>query len=424
MLPNRIMNYSSATYKQLIKLCQEYHIKGYSAKNKSELVSLLQEYSDKNQREEKAIEVIEEKETEEKVMDLTTSSTKKERGQFYTSRSSYILEGLHHPPPHHHIHTVIEPFAGKGDLVEWIRSNDYPYQVESYDIDPKMDYIIQRDTLTDPPFYKDAWVITNPPYLARNKTQDKTLFDKYNTNDLYKCFLMTLTQRELCSGGMLIIPAGFFLSPRDVDVRCRNLFMTKYKITRVNYFEEQVFHDTTTTVVAFSFLRSDQEMKEQEVEWRMMPSNTFKTFTMSSSNGWIVGGDIYHLPVRRTIQIRRHVEGVPLKHDELQTYMTITALDSGKKDGKISMKYEKGYIYPAKETSRTYATLRISGVVLDESQQIQLCQAFNHYINQKRDETWSLFLPQFRESKEYARKRIPFELVYRICHYLIETLLL
>ena len=55
---------------------------------------------------------------------------------------------------------------------------------------------------------------------------------------------------------------------------------------------------------------------------------------------------------------------------------------------------------------------------LTEDEQINLCLKFNEFIEKKREETWSLFLPQFRESKEYARKRIPFELVYNIILHL------
>ena len=54
-----------------------------------------------------------------------------------------------------------------------------------------------------------------------------------------------------------------------------------------------------------------------------------------------------------------------------------------------------------------------------EQQQMYLCSEFNAYVERKRTETWSLFLPQFRESKEYARKRIPFELAYTIVLHLI-----
>ena len=31
-----------------------------------------------------------------------------------------------------------------------------------------------------PPNYHEKWVITNPPYLAKNKAKDKTLFNQYS----------------------------------------------------------------------------------------------------------------------------------------------------------------------------------------------------------------------------------------------------
>ena len=141
---------------------------------------------------------------------------------------------------------------------------------------------------------------------------------------------------------------------------------------------------------------------------------------MSREHNWIIGGDIYSLSIPKDIKIRRHVEGQELKENEQQTYMTLNALDSGLKDGRISLEYKQGYIYPAKDCSRTYATLRISGINLSEEEQVDLCTRFNKFIEKKRKETWSLFLPQFRESKEYARKRIPFELAYNIVLHLLQ----
>ena len=44
---------------------------------------------------------------------------------------------------------------------------------------------------------------------------------------------------------------------------------------------------------------------------------------------------------------------------------------------------------------------------------------FNNYLNKKREETWSLFLPQFRE---YDRRRIPFSLAYSIVGDLINKI--
>jgi hypothetical protein len=53
-------------------------------------------------------------------------------------------------------------------------------------------------------------------------------------------------------------------------------------------------------------------------------------------------------------------------------------------------------------------TLRVIGKTLTKEEQINLCNKFNSFLEKKREETWSLFLPQFRESKEYARKKNTF----------------
>ena len=343
--------------------------------------------------------------------------SKKQLGQFYTTRCNYILDGL--PLPFQCSERVIEPFAGTGDLLDWLKKNAPALPIEAYDIDPKRDDIVKRDTLMHPPNYCNAFVITNPPYLARNKCQDKTIFDKYDTNDLYKCFMQSVAG---CAAGIFIIPAGFFLSPRDIDTRCRNQFLTNYRLLQVRYFEEAVFEDTHTTVVAFSFERSPVQLTEQTVEWVSQPSGERKSFHMHSENGWIIGGDIYSLPVNQHVKIFRHVEGHTLNEGEQLTEMTLCALDSGTENGRICLEYKPGYVYPAKDCSRSYATLCIQGATLNPVQQKRICNQFNELIEKKRQETWSLFLPQYRESKEYARKRIPFDLAYRVVQHLMTNL--
>jgi hypothetical protein len=343
---------------------------------------------------------------------------KKTKGQFYTTNSDYILDGIQIP---HYVNKILEPFAGKGDLLNWISEKSDKYTIEAYDIDPKRPDIIKRDTLLNPPDYNNSWVITNPPYLARNKCQHKEIFDLYDTNDLYKCFIYSLANTE-CQGGIIIIPSGFFFSPRTLDTDCRNKFMSKFKILNIKYFEETVFDDTTTTVVVILFELSKDVLTEQNIKWTMVPSGEEKIFNMNKANDWIVGGEIYKLNVSKMFKITRHVEGVPLKSNEQQTFITLNALDSGKQDGRIKLEYKKDYVYKAKDCSRTYATIRIAGLEVSEEVQIQICEKFNELLEKKRNEYNSLFLPQFRESKEYARKRIPFELAYRIIGHIIINL--
>ena len=229
-------------------------------------------------------------------------------------------------------------------------------------------------------------------------------------------------------GGIIIIPAGFFLSPRDIDVRCRHAFMMRFRILHVRYFEQTVFPDTTTTVVAFNFVRAVAQLNEQTIDWEILPRAEHREFTTGTANDWIIGGDIYkyrgRIPIDGRAQIplirvRRFVVGDALTPGEQQTFMTLNALDSGSQDGRIKLVYEAGTIYQAKESSRAYATLCIVGANLTEPQQIAICARFNALIEEKRAQTWSLFLPQYRESKEYARKRIPFDLAYHIITELV-----
>lgn len=329
--------------------------------------------------------------------------SKKDRGQFYTTNHHYILEGFEKPTI-----KVVEPFAGKGDLLDWVGHDNFI----AYDIEPKRDDIMVRDTLLDPPDYRDACVITNPPYLARNKCTTKTVYDRYGMNDLYKCFIMSLVEQDGgCASGIFIIPAGFFLSPRPTDVKCRHAFLSRYKITKLKYFEETVFQDTPTTVVAFSFVKSNTPLDFQEIEWEHRPSGECRKFTLHQKHKWIIGGDVYDLETHPDVKIYRFIKD---QSEEDLTHLTLSALDSGTVDGKIHLEYKKGYVYEGIHTSRSYATLCIRGLKLSENEQMELAKKFNTYIEIKRLETWSLFLPQYRESKEYARKRIPFDLAYKI----------
>ena len=107
-----------------------------------------------------------------------TTSIKKKLGQFYTTNQEYILQGINIPE---NIKNIIEPFTGNGDLLKFIEKYEKEYNIECYDIDPKKEFIIKQDTIKNPPKYTNRFIITNPPYLARNKSKDKTLFDKFNS---------------------------------------------------------------------------------------------------------------------------------------------------------------------------------------------------------------------------------------------------
>ena len=169
--------------------------------------------------------------------------TKSELGQFYTTNYQYILSNMEIPSG---TQTIIEPFVGNGDLLKFV-DDPTKYNIEVYDIDPKYPDTIKQDTLDSPPEYKDKFILTNPPYLARNKSSNKKIYDKYNTNDLYKCFIISIIQ-NVSLGGIIIIPLNFISSIRKADIELRKLFLEIYSVKMINIFEEQVFDDTSYSV--------------------------------------------------------------------------------------------------------------------------------------------------------------------------------
>jgi hypothetical protein len=163
-------------------------------------------------------------------------------------------------------------------------------------------------------------------------------------------------------------------------------------------------------------------MDEQIIDWEFMPLREIKRYKIEKKYNWIIGGEIYKLPINNKIKIKRYIEGYIIKEDEQLLNITLNALDSGKMNNRIKLDYKEGYIYKGKITSRTYATIIISGnKKIENNEQLKLCEKFNNFLENKRNEINSLFLPQYRETKEYSRKRIPFELAYRIINHLLSS---
>ena len=331
------------------------------------------------------------------------SSQKSQLGQFFTTNADYILQGLSIPSTVKHI---IEPFAGNGDLLP---KSDI-YTLECYDIDPKKDFIVRRDTLLNPPNYLGKFILTNPPYLARNKSKDKSIFDKYGANDLYKCFLKSFIN-DKCAGGIIIIPLNFWCSIRKIDIDLRKQFLATYKILRVNVFLDKVFNDTTYSVCAFLF-QLDTKI-DQEIPFFIYPEGCKSMISLSKINNYTIGGELYNLPKNSKYRISRLIVG-----DTPTTNILAKCLDDkGKENISLKIVDDKHIFYDKtpNKTARTFATLVITPSISLEKQTL-LVKEFNDFLKEKRDTYKSLFMTNYREA---GRKRISFDLIYDIVAYLL-----
>jgi len=353
-------------------------------------------------------------------------NSKKQLGQFYTTNAEYILRDINIP----NIVgiNIIEPFVGRGDLLPYIisQSNKNESKIFCYDIIENkeiIEYINLNpiinfecvDTFNKNIDYNNSYIITNPPYISRNKNIDKKIYNKYKENDLYKCFIRILINSG-CIGGILIIPLNFFCSIRQSDIKLRKDFLNKYVIKVINIFEEKIFDDTSYNICCFQYIIKNLNNDLSNINMNVICNgNIIRTLDilLNDDNNYTFGGEIYNIPNNiYNIQVYRLTEK---NKNEKYSNIFVKCIDDNE-NSKIRFEYnEIPYIDNTLNLScRTFATLIIKPYIEEEKQKI-LIKICNDYINEYRDKYYSLFLTNYRETKgRFMRKRISYDLVYNI----------
>lgn len=307
--------------------------------------------------------------------------------QHFTKQYERILKNIKFYPE-----KAIDPFAGECDLKNYSPNTNWTF----YDIEPKNEYVLKNDSLLNPIDYTDKTIITNPPYLAKNKTSEfDEIFKKYNVDDLYKASILSLIG---CKNGILIIPINFFTDENSKDIR--NIFLSQYKVTYVNVFENQVFENTTYNVCSFYF----EKGKTSEVVFYNVDSNKSTNIILSKDFDYRLGGEFYN----SFKDIKPVFSRITENNKNNSTDLFLTALDKRKE--KINISFNKKH-YIGKKSDRIFATLSCK-FILSEEEQLELANKFNSYLNTEREKYNNLILTNYRD---FGRKRISFEDVYKIC---------
>ena len=368
---------------------------------------------------------------------------KKQRGQFFTAEADYIFQGF---AKYVKGKSITDPFAGKGDLLNWAEKNGAE-KVIGYDVDPR--YIDQKksflnDSLLNPQKY--SCVVTNPPYLNVNKADRQTknlYFQGSRYEDLYQLSLATLVQSK---EGIVIVPINFLSA--ENSKRIRELFFSKFEIIELNYFTKRVFPDTTYNVIAFYYREKEDSLSNSMViKAKILPEGRFLDIDLNRRFHWKIGGEILARieEQKNLLGVRRLTEcdmekgdrlvKVAYNHiDEICEYrvsehfyavikaniLFLRAIDSGTLKGKIRLENIRNYgldCLVSKESSRHMINLLFSKKISFKEQRM-LMDLFNEEINRLRDNYFSLFLTNFRDND---RKRISFDFVYKFINYLYFT---
>lgn len=351
---------------------------------------------------------------------------KKELGQFFTKNTEYIIDDLYEIIPCEYSIVVVDPFAGEEDLLKYIKQHRSNVQIVAYDIDPKTPDSICRDSLLNPLNLRKGWVITNPPYLAKNKTKVREPFLLYDVDDLYKCALKMISGycgNSPCDGGILIIPLNFF---SDRDDSLRRWFLSKYKVDCLRIFQERVFEDTDYTVCAFSFFRQEntsQRIKSVKFLPHKEGEGKENGFRLLKEDGYRIGGRFFRLAQRHKdkkdrIRIERLVKNREVPADYAITRLYLRAIDTGTDDGRVCLQINPNPLY-AKESDRTFATI-VSSSPLTWVDEEEIAKEFNRILEGYRAKYNSLMLTNYRNSSaSYARKRIDFTTAFNLIEYIM-----
>ena len=314
--------------------------------------------------------------------------------QHFTKQYERILKNIDFHPKE-----AIDPFAGNCDLFNYSPNTNWTF----YDIEPKKENVIKNDSLLNPVDYIGKTVITNPPYLAKNKTKEfGEIFEKYKVDDLYKASIKSIIG---CKNGILIIPINFFTDESTEDLR--KFFLSYYKVSYVNVFSNPVFENTTYNVCSFYF----EEGQTNKVIFYNVDKNTSFETTLYEGYGYRLGGEFYNSfkNITPIFSRMRNAE------DKFKTNIFLSALDKRGNPINLSFKEE---CYIGKNTDRMYATLVCEKEIPREKQLI-LIERVNSFLNNERKKYGNLILTNYRD---FGRKRISFDDIYKICTKIYEGL--
>jgi len=367
------------------------------------------------------------------------SEHKKQFGQFFTSNAEIILQGFEKFVENKNI---TDPFAGNADLINWAKKNNAK-SVIGYDIDKTyIDNInvFENDSILNPQKYD--FVLTNPPYLYINRASEDVKNKYFKSNSYEDLYQIAINSILNCEEGILIIPINFLSALNSREVR--ELFLHKFDIIKINYFQNSVFSDTTINVIALYFRKNKTQNFINIIDTTVFPDKKKIELVIEKKYSWTIGGEIltnierqenilniYRLEDKHIIEGSNKINiamGNLKFRDEISVsdstfrliknnIILLKAIDSGSAEGKISLENIGKHNIDAlisKQTSRHQIQLIFKNKIsIDE--QILIIQLFNHEIEHLREKYFSLFFTNYRDND---RKRISFNFTYKLINYL------
>ena len=370
---------------------------------------------------------------------------------------------------------VIDPFCGEGHLIFfYLELFDFETQIKKlknkqirmmdlfkdnvvfvknklkrlYNLsDELLDEICYvNDSLLNVPKDEDYFVLTNPPYLAKNvcKKNYPEDFEKYfvdtKENDYFEIALNLYNEYN----GIWIVPANLLSADLMQKLR-KNLI---HKLQDIRIFTKQTFEDTGVSVCTFYINNDLNEGKGCTKNICFVnDKEEYKTFTISNKHNLVkewdeikdtanslnishgyIDNKMNHGTNEITLIDPKYKKNTFFVSDEdlsklENNVLILRTVDTGNKDGKLGLYTieelwnEKAQGLITKISSRVYTQIFFDALPIED--QLKLKDDFNNTINSLRSQYNSIFLTNYKHSADgEQRKRIAFKDAFALMNHL------
>lgn len=383
--------------------------------------------------------------------------------------------------------TIVDPFVGEGNLLvdylETFTKEEAIFllnnkKIKGYDIDKMTitrlkerfhnlygvsfevldEIFVKNNSLINNPCKKNDFILTNPPYMARNTCKRrypkeyKVHFSRNYFSDYYELSLYKYRRYD----GIWIIPSNFLSSEYMTDIKSKLLLDSNFE--EVFVFENPIFKDTNISVMSFKLRKKDKhEDIQNKLKINFVGHNetTIKDIDISKEGkicqDWVELSHSKEPPVsvgvlrtefeygdNEIIVLNEDYEPENISvSDSFKEYLDSNILylrstDTGADTGFLGL-YSFEDLYPdyknhnvytliTKKTSRLNVPLFFKEHYTKEEQEL-IKERTNEILSFYRDKYNSMFLTNFKNStRKMQRKRIAFREIYGVIEQAIKDI--
>lgn len=199
--------------------------------------------------------------------------TKRMAGRYYTEENPFVLTAFRKWARRYGIvnDVILEPFAGRNNLINMLADTGHCEYFVSYDIKPAHGDVVRRDTVAS---FPDGFntCISNPPWLGKYSAKRRGLrWPNIAYDDLYKhCLELAL---ENCENVGFIIPATFLHWWSGLSRQYGLEDHLGERLESVTFLNSKVFSDTENPVCMALF--GPGKSRDVEIYYDGRPVGTY-----------------------------------------------------------------------------------------------------------------------------------------------------